>query len=156
MTKGTVDIDAVREAWERFEAGCSGLLARKCAYHRPYMGCPLDCGDVENDIGEEWKAFQPLVAPLLDELKALRRFLDAEKVQCDGMGARNREAMTILGGVYPDGIVERACAVVAERDRLRALLEEAIGELEDTGGDFARQRATEISEEAGTCGTRIR
>lgn len=32
----------------------------------------------------------------------------------------------------------------AERDRLRALVEEACGELDDTGGVFAAKRAAEI------------
>lgn len=71
-----VDLAAARAAWERFEAGCAGLLAGKCAHHRPYMGCPMDCGDVDNAIGQEWEVFRPLVGPLLDEVTALRRSLD--------------------------------------------------------------------------------
>lgn len=110
------------------------------------------------------------VARLVDENATLRRFLDAEKAQCDGMGRRNLEVMAILGGSYPDGVVERARAVVmenarlskalaeaytdnevtiADRDRLRALVEKACGELDDTGGEFAAQRAVEILREAG-------
>jgi hypothetical protein len=50
----------------------------------------------------------------------LRRLLDAEKEQCSRMGVRNVQAMKILGGSYPNGIVERAQAVVDERDRFRA------------------------------------
>jgi hypothetical protein len=68
----TIDLDAARAAWERFEAGCAGLLASKCSHHRPYLGCPLDCGDVENAIGQEWEIFRPLVGPLFDEITTLR------------------------------------------------------------------------------------
>jgi len=67
-----------RELWSVFEACCSGLLADKCTYHRPYMGCPLDCGDVENTIGEEFAAIRTLIPVALDELHRLRRIaLDA-------------------------------------------------------------------------------
>ena len=37
----------------------------------------------------------------------------------------------------------------SEEARLRALVVEACGELEDTGGDFAKQRAAEILQELG-------
>lgn len=117
----TFDVDAVRKAWECFEAGCSGLVAQKCAYHRPYMGCPLDCNDVENAIGEEWEVFRPLVAPLIDEVNTLHRFLDAEKTQ--------------------NGVI------VAERDRLRAWLRRACDELDATGVEQARQWAATVGRE---------
>ena len=38
--------------------------------------------------------------------------------------------------------------VKADRDHLRALVAEACGELDDTGGEFAAQRAIEIRREA--------
>jgi hypothetical protein len=78
-----VDLGAARQAWEHFEAGCAGLVASKCSHHRPYMGCPLDCGDVDNAIGEEWAAFRPLVGPLIDEIAALRGHVAAPEAGGD-------------------------------------------------------------------------
>lgn len=102
--------------------------------------------EAQNDERDQLRAENQRLS---DEVATLRRFLDAEKAQCDGMGRRNLEAMAILVGSYPGGFVERARAVATERERLRALVEEACGELDDTGGELAAQRATEIRREAG-------
>jgi hypothetical protein len=40
-------------------------------------------------------------------------------------------------------------SLLSDRDRLRALVEEACGELSDTGGAFAAKRAAEIRQAAG-------
>jgi hypothetical protein len=81
----------------------------------------------------------------------LRRLLDAEKEQCSRMSVSNAEAMKILGGSYPDGIVERAQAVVDERDQLRA--EVARLRLQHDG-DLERSRSVEVfvllMDDAGT------
>lgn len=83
------------------------------------------------------------------EVAELRRLLDAEKAQCDRTGASNLEALTILGGSYPEGLVDRARAVVAARDRARELANDACAELYDTGGEFACKKADEILKELG-------
>lgn len=77
----------------------------------------------EKVVLEALKAFET-------ELETAKRFLEAEKAQCDRMGQRNLEAMAILGGSYPDGVVERAQALVEERDCLRVALEKAERERE--------------------------
>jgi hypothetical protein len=86
---------------------------------------------------------------LVAEVTTLRRLLDAEKAQCDRAGASNLEAMAILGGTYPGGLVDRVQAVVAARDRARELVNEACAELYDTGGEFACKKADEILKELG-------
>ena len=68
-----VDIDAVRAAWERLEAACAGLLAQQCKSHRPYMGCPMDCGDVTNALDPELAEARPLIAAVIEECHG-RRF----------------------------------------------------------------------------------
>lgn len=94
----TEDIDALRKAAEdwyqkRWDRDMPRLMARAMSFD---------------------------VLRLIEAYGHSQRFLEAEKEQNTRMGARNVEAMTILGGNYPEGIVERAKAVVEERDKLRA------------------------------------
>lgn len=63
---------SARLAWDRLDAACSGLLARKCRSHPPYMGCSMDCNDVENALTPELAETRPLIVAMLDELDALR------------------------------------------------------------------------------------
>lgn len=62
-----------RIAWERLDAACGGLLARRCKSHAPYMGCPLDCGDVENALTPEFEQARPLITAAFGEIDALRK-----------------------------------------------------------------------------------
>lgn len=53
---------------------------------------------------------------LAAENAELRRLLKAEQEQVDRMGKHNLEALKILGGEYPQGIVDRVQALVDDRD----------------------------------------
>ena len=64
------DLARAEEIWAAFESACAGLLANKCKRHMPYMGCPLDCNDVENAIEDEWNALRPLIPQLLSHISA--------------------------------------------------------------------------------------
>ena len=92
-----------------------------------------------------------------NELRAMtadRDRLVAELLAATREADRLRHGMAVEGDfVCPDSLAlndARAESQEAkvQRDRLRALVEEACGELDDTGGEFARQRAEEISAEA--------
>lgn len=71
--------DAATLAWERLDAGCAGLLASQCRYHRPYMECPLDCNDVENALDPEHAEARKSVSPALALLPAALRELKAAR-----------------------------------------------------------------------------
>lgn len=76
-----VELAEARTAWDAFDAACAGLLASACRRHAPYMGCPLDCTDVENRIGDEFRALAPLVPALITEVTRLRALLvDATEI----------------------------------------------------------------------------
>ena len=66
------DIAEARAAWERLDAACGSLLAQRCKSHRPYMGCPLDCSDVENALTPEFEQARPLITAAIDEIAACR------------------------------------------------------------------------------------
>jgi chromosome segregation ATPase len=121
MTDPTTElIERANEERDRLRAEVTRLtacLAKANTNHedferRWYLACD------ENDrLTKERDEVRKAIASERDDL---RRFLDAEKAQVDGMGKRNTEAMRILG-VTPnnrEGVVEGAQRVVAERDRL--------------------------------------
>lgn len=87
------------------------------------------------DLLTERDQLRAMNEKLVDDNGHLRRFLDSEKDQTTRMGTRNVEAMAILGGSYPDGVIERAQAKVAEADRLRAALREACDLADEANGD---------------------
>lgn len=62
-------IEQAVAAWNKLEEACTRLLSAQCNTHRPYMPCPMDCRDVENALGEEFTAAQPLVTAALLELR---------------------------------------------------------------------------------------
>lgn len=105
--------DEQRAAWEAFEAGCSGLLARRCKHHRPYIGCPLDCTDVENAIEEEWKIARPIVVAMFDEIELLRSHA-VEHI-------RSLEALTVERDRYRDRPEVNETEITSMRDLERAL-----------------------------------
>lgn len=115
----SVDINAVRTAWERLDAACAGLLARQCKSHRPYMGCPLDCGDIENALDPEFAEARPLIAAVIDEVERLRLIADEERVA----------SITTLW--------EQA---TADREKLTAELREAHDALTSTRLELAQMR----------------
>jgi hypothetical protein len=57
-------------------------------------------------------------------------------------GEVTRLAKALAEAYTADEVMKAECA------RLRALVEEACGELDDTGGEFAAKRATEIRQAA--------
>lgn len=71
-TPAAFDVERARTAWDALDAGIAGLLANACKSHRPYMGCPMDCGDVANALDLEFALARPLMTAALDEIARLR------------------------------------------------------------------------------------
>jgi hypothetical protein len=140
----SVDVEAARLAWERLDAACAGLLARQCKSHRPYMGCPLDCNDVESALDPEHAEARPLINAALDEIEALRVVAEQaeidkdclrrnHKLKCEqlAMATTQRDtAITELAAVRAelqqarddqDGTERQRCEM---REHFRALLKE--------------------------------
>lgn len=114
-----VDNDPLHEKRlaEQLKAACAEL-AKLQPQNEVLAQLAMEHHKVRDDLRtREIKAEQDRDAAIA-EATELRRLLESEKAQVTGMGMRNREAMTILGGKYPDGVVERAKAVVDERDEL--------------------------------------
>ncbi len=71
----TLDLTAAVAAWEALDAACSGLLAQQCKRHAPYMGCPMDCNDVENALVPEHATAAAIIPAALARIATLEALL---------------------------------------------------------------------------------
>lgn len=164
-------VEAATRAWEQIDAACSGLLARQCKRHAPYMGCAMDCGDVANALDPELLNARPLIVEALGAVPQLlaeceRQRLALDRIQDELMAANLDVSTDDVPETFAHHVFvlrmaletrgENMDALSAERDRLRSLLAEAcdIGEKHITNDnsaltDESLTRIAEIRSEGG-------